>query len=179
MTLQDEFAKRWNDIVAETISTVRRQLTLGLSDGNEISLTLRNACREWTNGNLGPSIWFKKLRSISPEAAERFRAYVEEVQLNYVPIERPSKLMGIVAAPSVAIIVFSLIRGFSEGRNSDESSSHGFLFALVIAIAFGMLARAIAQNKYKKNNSIAEEKVVDSYLKQLEKHRSELLRFVP
>lgn len=172
MSFQDEFIQRWNDIVAETISTVRRQLSSGLADSREITMTLQEACKEWTNGNLGPSVWFNKLKVESPAVAEKFEKYVNSIQVKYIQVSRPSNLGGLIATPSVTAITFWLLGG------ADKSSSHSLPFTIVVSIATGILTWTIAQSIFKNKNRAVEDSVVEEYKKQLEKHRSELLKII-
>lgn len=172
MSLQDEFNKRWNDIALETISTVRRQLSTGVADSCEITLVLQEACKEWTNGNLGPSVWFNKLKVDSPIAAEKFENYVNNIQLQYVQIARPSNSGGLIATLTVGLAMFLLLGG------AGETSSHSILFVIVMSIAVAVLTWTFAQNIFKNKNQAAEESVIEAYKKQLEKHRSELLKII-
>lgn len=157
----DIFNKRWMAIEKEVLSSVRRQMKEHSFDNSTIAHDYKKACNEWFNGKLAPSIWFKELTNSEPEKANKFRDYINNLQLEGKEVLKQNRLCDFFFTALSVPVSYLVLNKITEWEILGKS---------VFSIGIAVLAWTAFQSRYISNLKKYEDSVVDFYHEQLEKH---------
>lgn len=163
------FKKRWDTIINETLSSVRRQLKNFTFDISEVNRDFHRSCAEWFDGKLAPHLWFQRLTEENSEVAQEFRKYVTSIRISEHTVSKPSR-SGSYSITALSLPVCYCFLGWI--------SNMGFVSKAVFSIGTAVMVWYICQSSANKKKIDFEKQVVDFYRQQLDHHLNEIMRIL-